>query len=193
VGLDPRRPVLALFPGSRAQEVRRHLELFSAAAERVVARRPEVQPVVGVPGGIDRDGVRRRRWPLVDAPRGCWSFADAAIAKSGTTTLEAALALTPLVVAYRMNPLSWQMAKRLVKVPHIALANLIAEERVAPEFVQDAGDPGGARRRRAPAAGPPLARAGADGGGVPPRARALGGPGASRRVAALAAELLEGR
>ena len=54
VGLDPERPILALFPGSRAQEVARHLELFSAAAELAVARRPDAQPVIGVPGGIDR-------------------------------------------------------------------------------------------------------------------------------------------
>ncbi|HEX2189503.1 MAG TPA: lipid-A-disaccharide synthase [Longimicrobiaceae bacterium] len=140
-GLDADRPVLALFPGSRPQELRRHLALFSGAAARVVARDPAVQPVVGVPGDMDRAAYAGTRWPLVPGASGLLEHADAALVKSGTTTLETALAGTPGVVAYRMNPLSYAMAKRLVKVPHIALANLIAEERVFPEFVQERATP----------------------------------------------------
>jgi lipid-A-disaccharide synthase len=140
-GLDPERPILALFPGSRPQEIRRHLALFSAAAERVVARDPGVQPVVGTPDDVDRSVYAGARWPLLPGSSGLLEYADAALVKSGTTTLETALAGTPGVVAYRMNPLSYAMAKRLVKVPHIALANLIAEERVFPEFVQEQATP----------------------------------------------------
>lgn len=141
MGLDPARPILALFPGSRPQELNRHLRLFSDAASRVVARDPRVQPVIGIPDDIDRSIYAGARWPLLPGSSGLLEFADAALVKSGTTTLETALAGTPGVVAYRMNALSYQMAKRLVKVPHIALANLIAEERVFPEFVQDAATP----------------------------------------------------
>jgi lipid-A-disaccharide synthase len=133
--VDPERPVLALFPGSRPQELRRHLELFSEAAARVVARDPAVQPAIGVPSDIDRAAYDGARWPRVPSASGLLEYADAALVKSGTTTLETALAGTPGVVAYRMNPLSYAMAKRLVKVPHIA------EERVFPEFVQDAATP----------------------------------------------------
>jgi lipid-A-disaccharide synthase len=189
-GLDPDRPILALFPGSRAQEVRRHLELFQAAADRVVARRPDAQPVVGIPGGIDRALYAGARWPLVESSSGLLQYATAAIAKSGTTTLEAGLALTPLVVVYRMNAASYALARRVVKVPHIALANLIAEDRVAPEFVQDAATP-----QALADAVLPLLDADSEerkrmiAGFAKVRDR-LGGPGASRRVAELAGELL---
>jgi lipid-A-disaccharide synthase len=192
-GLDPGRPILALFPGSRAQEVRRHLGLFGAAAARVVAARPEVQPVFGVPPALEAEAYAGAAWPRVPAGGGLLRYATAALAKSGTTTLEAALAGTPLVVVYRMNRLSYALARRMVKVPHIALANLIAEERVAPEFVQDAATP-----EAVAAALLPLLDEDAE-----PRRRMLegwgrvrarmGGPGASARVAEIAAELLEAR
>lgn len=193
LGLDPARPVLGLFPGSRAQEVGRHLALFSEAARRVVAARGEVQPVIAVPAGIDRAVYGEAPWPLVPSAGGLLDFATAALVKSGTTTLEAALAVTPFVVVYRMNALSYALAKRLVKVPHIALANLIAERRVAPEFVQDAATP----ETLSAALLPLLDEASAERRemveGLAGVRGKLGGAGAARRVAELAAGLLEGR
>ena len=189
-GLDPERPVLALFPGSRPQEVKRHLELFSSAAAAVVGSRPEVQPIIGASPDVDRAVFAGAPWPIADDPRALLQYATAALVKSGTTTLEAALAETPFVVAYRMNPVSYRIARRLVKVPHIALANLVAEERLAPELVQDAAtaerlrdevlpllDHESAERRRMVEG---LAHV---------RAR-LGGAGAAARVAEDAATLL---
>ena len=140
-GLDPSRPVLALFPGSRPQEVRRHLALFDETAERVTRLRPDVQPIIGASPDLDAAAFARSTWPIADDPGGLLHHATAALVKSGTTTLEAALAGTPFVVAYRMNPLSYQLARRLVDVPHIALANLVANERIVPELVQDAATP----------------------------------------------------
>ena len=191
-GLDPARPILGLFPGSRAQEVRRHLELFSHAAALIAERNPHVQPVIGTPRGIGREVYDGARWPLVESTGGMLlQYATAALVKSGTTTLEAGIAATPMVVVYRMAPLSYALARRVVKVPHIALANLIAERRVAPEFVQDAATP----RTVADALLPlldersPQRREMVE--GLSAIRGKLGGSGASARVAKMAEELLE--
>lgn len=192
-GLDPARPVLALFPGSRGQEVARHLALFTAAAQRVVSARPDVQPVIATGGSVRAEAYATSPYPRVADSWELLHHADAALVKSGTSTLQAALTGTPLVVAYRMHPLSYALARRLVQVPHIALANLVAGERIAEELIQDAATPetladallpllpGGERRESALKA---LARV---------RSRLLvGEPGTlvADRVAALAAELV---
>jgi lipid-A-disaccharide synthase len=193
LGLDARRPLLALFPGSRAQEVSRHLELFERAARVVAATRPEVQPAIAAGGSVPANAYRDASFPLVADPWELLHHADAALVKSGTSTLQAALTGTPLVVAYRMHPLSFALARRLVRVPHIALANLVAGERIADELIQTAATPealaaallpllpGGSGRARA-LEGLGKVRAALAAGTV-------GGP-AAERVAALAAELV---
>lgn len=193
-GLDPARPILGLFPGSRAQEVRRHLELFSAAAALVVARNAGVQPVIAMPRGIDRAVYAGARWPLAESTGGMLlQYATAALVKSGTTTLEAGIAATPMVVAYRMAPVSYALARRVVKVPHIALANLIAERRVAPEFVQDAATPDALADALLPLLDAASAERAAMVQGLSLIRGKLGGPGASARVAEIAGELLGGK
>lgn len=189
LGFDPARPVLGLFPGSRPQEAARLWPSFRDAGLLAQRARPELQCLVAAAEGADyRDAGEVR--VMRGAARECFTAADAAICKSGTSTLEAALAGTPLVVAYRMHPLSYLVARRLVRVRWIGLVNLVAERLVAPEFVQ------GAVRadRLAEAVLPLLADAG------PERAaqlealtevrRRLGGPGAASRAAELARNLV---
>lgn len=192
-GLDPDRPILALFPGSRAQELRRHLELFSEAAARVVARRADVQPVIGVPRGMAAEVYGGARWPRIESSTGLLQYATAALVKSGTTTLEAGIAMTPLVVVYRMAPASYALARRVVKVPHIALANLIADRRVAPEFVQDAATPEALAEALLPLLDVDSPERKAMVEGLAEIRGKLGGEGASRRVAEMAGELLAAR
>ncbi|MDX1674249.1 MAG: lipid-A-disaccharide synthase, partial [Longimicrobiales bacterium] len=141
LGLDPERRILALFPGSRTQEVERHLEPFCAAAERVVAARWHMQPVVARSTDVPAAAYEAAPFPLTDDGHSLLAHAHAALVKSGTTTLETALAGVPMVIAYRTHPLTFWLAQRLVDVEHIGLANLVAGRRVAPELLQDDAEP----------------------------------------------------
>jgi lipid-A-disaccharide synthase len=189
LGIPDDAAMLALFPGSRAQEIDRHLEAFIATAHELERRRPGLRVVVSAAPHVRLDEASCP-YPIVrSASFTVLRAADAAMCKSGTTTLEAAVAGCPLVVAYRTNALTYAAARRLVKIPRIGLVNVVAGNEVAPEFVQDALRPGPV----AAALDPLLDRTSA----VRTRMvndlarvrESLGTPGAGRRVAALALAL----
>jgi lipid-A-disaccharide synthase len=141
LGVGEHERLLALFPGSRAQEIARHLDPFVAAALELQRREPGLRVVVSSAPHVSIP-PERCPFPLVDSA----SFpilraADAALCKSGTTTLEAAIAGCPLVVAYRTSALEYALARRLVRIPFIGLVNIVAGREVAREFVQDALQP----------------------------------------------------
>jgi lipid-A-disaccharide synthase len=189
LGLAPDRKVLGLFPGSRPQEVVRLWPLMRDAARLVRRRRPDVQVLVAAARGATYPGAEGVQ-VVPDRPHECFAAADAALCKSGTTTLEAALAGAPQVIAYRMNGLSYRLAKRLVRVSWIGLVNLVAGRQVAPEFVQDAATPD----TLATAVMPLLEDASPERRqqleGIRDVRQKLGGPGAARRAAELASELV---
>jgi lipid-A-disaccharide synthase len=138
LGVGPGDRLLALFPGSRAQEIGRHLDPFVATALELQRRDPALKVIVSAAPHVTIPAARCP-FPLVHAA----SFpllraADAAMCKSGTTTLEAAVALCPLVVAYRTSRITYAAARRLVRIPFIGLVNVVAGREVAPEFVQEA-------------------------------------------------------
>jgi len=140
--LDPARPLVALLPGSRTGEIQRLLPPMAELAKRWRRERPEVQWVLPVAPTLDPAFVRAH---LGDAPvtlvqdrtYSARAYADAALVASGTATLETALLGTPFAIVYRLNALTYQMAKRIVKVPHFGLANVVAGREVAPELLQD--------------------------------------------------------
>jgi lipid-A-disaccharide synthase len=189
LGLDPARPVLGLFPGSRAQEVKRLWPVFRAAAAAVVARRPDVQVVVA--------GTPRGTYPAAGSmrvhdgnPLAVFAAADAGLCKSGTTTLEAALADLPMVIAYRLHPVSYAIGICMLRVPHVGLVNLIAEREVAPEFLQGAATAATLAAAVLPLLDPRSAAARGQRAGLALVRARLGPPGAADRVASIALELL---
>ena len=143
--LTPDQRVVIVMPGSRRSEVGRLLPIFGETLQRLAARLPGLVPVVPVAHSV-AEAVRAATatWPVkpilvaeTDEKHDAFAAADAALVKSGTSTLELALAGVPMVVAYRVNPLSAAIAKRLVKVKYAGLVNLLAGREVAPELIQD--------------------------------------------------------
>ncbi len=144
-GIDPNARILTVMPGSRRTEVSRLLPILGATLQRL----PDVVPVVPLAGPV-ADTVRQgtRDWPrapvLVTELRDkydAFAASAAALTKSGTSTLELAMAAVPMVVAYRVNPLTAAIARQSVKVQYASIINLIADREVIPEFIQQACTP----------------------------------------------------
>ncbi|HEX9081060.1 MAG TPA: lipid-A-disaccharide synthase, partial [Holophagaceae bacterium] len=140
-GLRPDWPLVALLPGSRRGEVASLLPPMAELVRRWAHTHPKVQWVLPVASTLDPAFVRSHLGPapvtLIEgmsyAPR---AYADAALVASGTATLETALLGTPFAILYKLNPLTYQMARWVVKLPHIGLANVVARREVAPELLQ---------------------------------------------------------
>ncbi len=191
LGLSDSSPVLALFPGSRQQEIDRHIDDFVSSAREVEKAVPGLQVLVSVAPTIELDSSRCPFRLVESASFTVLRAADAALCKSGTTTLEAAIADCPLVVAYRTSEISYFLARLMVTIPHIGLVNVVAGREVAREFVQDDIVPRKVAIELARLIDP------AD----PERARVLDGlaevrgthgePGAARRVAEMASGLAQ--
>lgn len=194
LGLDPARRILALFPGSRRQEVDRHLELFIGAARRVVDARWHLQPVVARSPDVDEAAYAASPFPMTTDARALQAHAHVALVKSGTTTLETALAGVPMVIAYRTHPATYWLARRLVEVEHVGLANLVAGRRIAPELLQEDATAPALASALLPLVDEGPARAAALEGvrQVQEALRPAGTMSASERVAELAAELIGG-
>ena len=135
--------LIGLLPGSRTSEVSRLLPVMLDMAAILVDTIPKVHFLVPLAPTISRERVNPylngRSLPLTVVKDGTHEVIRACemiVAASGTVTLEAAILGTPLVVVYKVNPLTYWLGKRLVKVNHVALANIIAGETVAPELIQ---------------------------------------------------------
>ena len=144
-GIAPDAKAIAVLPGSRRGEVRTLLPIFGEALARLAARYPGLVAVVPVPATVeDPVTVATQRWPLRSVIlRGPaekydgFAACDVALAASGTVALELALARVPSVVTYRVNRLTHALVRRIVKIDHAHLLNLILGRKAVPELLQD--------------------------------------------------------
>lgn len=147
-GLDPARKIVGLFPGSRKNEIERLLPVIVTSAVQLKERYPGIQFVLPLASTLHADDITPQfkaagldvtitRERIHDMIRAC----DAVISVSGTVTLEIALVGTPMVIIYKLSPLTYQLAKRLVKIDNIGLCNIVAGETVVRELIQDEANP----------------------------------------------------
>ena len=147
-GLNPYHPVIGLLPGSRKAEVQRLLPVMLQAAALLRAKQPELQFILPQASTISDEllqpllqnapvNVTRVHGRSYDALACC----QAAMVASGTATLETALMGVPMAVLYKVAPVTYFLLKPLIRIPNIALVNIVAERRVVQEFVQAAAKP----------------------------------------------------
>ncbi len=145
--LDSSRTWIGLLPGSRMKEIQANLPEMLAAATLLGDKFEYILPLAPTLTKPQIETIQRQlgvgatpaappRITFVDDARAALFHARASVVASGTATVEAALIGNPFVVVYRVSPLTYAIAKRMVKVPHVAMANLIAGKRVVPELIQ---------------------------------------------------------
>ena len=147
IGLDPTKPTIALLPGSRRGEVERHLPVYRDSAVQLREER-DVQFFCVRANTIDKEAVESAlQHPALHIPiveRNHYDAihaADLVWTASGTATLEIALLGRPMIIIYRVAWLTYALARLLVRVDHIGMVNLIAEERLVPELIQNDANP----------------------------------------------------
>jgi len=146
------RVVVALLPGSRRSEMHYMAEVFMLTARRLLQDLPDAHFVVPTASRATREMFETvlRRHQATNLPvtllfghsHEALAAADVALVASGTATLEAALLKTPMVIAYRQSPVTWALMRRMLYLPYIGLPNILAGERLVPEFVQGKATPG---------------------------------------------------
>ena len=144
------KKVVGLFPGSRHNELRYMLDTLVESAQLIFDKEPEVHFLVPVANTLSRVEIQSR-FPtelpvsfiesddatIYDVASSC----DTILTVSGTVTLQIALVGTPMAIFYKVSPLTYAIGKRLIKVDHAGLANIVAEDRIVPEFIQDMSTP----------------------------------------------------
>jgi len=144
-GIAAETKLLVLLPGSRHGEVRRLLPIFKAALDRLAARYPDIAVALPTTETVQAEvSAAVASWPRpVMVLRGqgekydAFAAGDVAIAASGTVALELAMARLPTLIAYRINPLTHALVRRIVKIEHAHLVNLVLKREAVPELLQE--------------------------------------------------------
>ena len=141
-GIDGKGPVLTIMPGSRDNEVEKHMPVLMEIVEAIEKRVENLKILLPLAENIDRKIIEKYRKGNIEITylKGlsydALTNSDLAIIASGSATLEAAILGTPTIVIYKISPLSYIFARLLVKIKYISLPNIIAGEEVFPEFIQ---------------------------------------------------------
>lgn len=150
LNLDPDKIYIAILPGSRKSEIKNLAELFMAAAYRCWKLRPNIEFITAAANEKRHQEFQtlwRKHLPQIPIKffdgqsHDVMEAADVVMVASGTATLETMLYKRPMVIAYRMGALTYQIARHLVKLPFIGLPNLLANEKIVPEFIQKDATP----------------------------------------------------
>jgi lipid-A-disaccharide synthase len=144
-GIAAEAPLLCVLPGSRRSELNRLLPVFAETVRRLAARHAGLRVVLPTVAGVARlaeAGAESFGVPvtIVSEPgmkRDTFAASDAALAASGTVAVELAVVGTPAVIAYRANPISVAIARRMIKVKYASLVNLLLDRAATPEFLQE--------------------------------------------------------
>ncbi|MBB4797850.1 lipid-A-disaccharide synthase [Brevundimonas bullata] len=147
-GIAADAPLLLVLPGSRPSEISRMTPVFEATVKRLKATTPSLEVAVVAAGTVAADVAGRvAAWPfrahlVQEADKyDAMKAANVALATSGTVSTELALAGAPMVIAYKIDGLSYALMKNLVTAKHITLFNIAADDRIAPEFIQNEATP----------------------------------------------------
>jgi len=143
MGMARGRPVLGLLPGSRKEEIRNLLPVMVDAAEILERRYPDLQCILPLAPGIDQSfvqpffnnsdlSIKIFQGNIYEALSVC----ETALVTSGTATLQTAIMGVPMVIVYRVSPVSYWTVRFVIKVPYIGLVNLVAEKKIVPELIQ---------------------------------------------------------
>ncbi|MDH4121464.1 MAG: lipid-A-disaccharide synthase [Deltaproteobacteria bacterium] len=145
---SPSLPLVALMPGSRASELERHLAPLLGAVKEMGQRGFQARWVMPLAPGLNRTRVEeqiRQAGVIVQVLEGGFlpllKLAQLALVASGTAALQTALAGIPMVVFYKLSPLTYQIARRVVKLPHVSMVNILAGREIVPERLQQAVNP----------------------------------------------------
>jgi lipid-A-disaccharide synthase len=137
--------VLIVMPGSRMGEIKRHMAIFGDAVALLAVARPGLLPVLPVAPNVARAvETMAAAWPVrpmivadSDDKYDAFAAAEAALAKSGTSTVELALARVPTVLGYRVHPITAEIGRRIIRIRYASIINLIADAELIPEHLQE--------------------------------------------------------